>query len=195
MENFISRFPSLNTSSSLILSGLSTSDKSLRDRLREELRGILEAFDAILVEECGPDHKRITILSDNPQTSRLPSPSPSNASSATLIMGEKDDGITCDFCAADIFQGFFECRSCVEGAPGRENLRGDSCDICPGCYIEGRTCRCGSMDPVQCRPFEDLLRDRRRAVEAYYWPGQRSEDQKRNAEKSVPNWLSPYLSC
>src|SRR5271154_1765601 len=37
--------------------------------------------------------------------------------------------------------------------------------LCPSCYIDGRTCRCGSMIPVQCRRFDDLISDRERVAQ------------------------------
>ncbi|KAF9227649.1 hypothetical protein BS17DRAFT_774094 [Gyrodon lividus] len=80
----------------------------------------------------------------------------------------KDD-LHCDFCGADVFQSFFECDSCTP-MPSSEASGilavGDGLVLCPLCYVEGRTCRCGETQPVQCRPFSDLLETRDRAVRA-----------------------------
>ncbi|KAH8827066.1 hypothetical protein DL96DRAFT_1498557 [Flagelloscypha sp. PMI_526] len=45
--------------------------------------------------------------------------------------------LSCDFCSADIFNAFFECRSCRHG--------NNSIVICPGCYSEGN---CLSLPPL-----------------------------------------------
>ncbi|KAF8136605.1 hypothetical protein EV363DRAFT_1158357 [Boletus edulis] len=80
------------------------------------------------------------------------------------------DNLHCDFCGADIFQSFFECDSCLpassSGASAGVLPLGDGLVLCPLCYVEGRTCQCGIMQPVQCRPFSDLLGTRDRAVRA-----------------------------
>jgi hypothetical protein len=78
------------------------------------------------------------------------------------------DNITCDFCAADIFQSFFECMSCASQSPTvHEEMKiGDGIVVCPLCYIEGRSCKCGTMKPTQCRPFDDLLTTRDDALHA-----------------------------
>jgi hypothetical protein len=43
---------------------------------------------------------------------------------------------------------------------------GDGIVVCPLCYVEGRGCNCGTMNPTQCRPFGDLLRTRDEALHA-----------------------------
>lgn len=70
----------------------------------------------------------------------------------------------CDFCGADIFQSFFECRACA-GLTGQSTQPGDGTLICPACYVEGRSCECDSMEPVQCRPLDVLIAARNRATE------------------------------
>jgi hypothetical protein len=85
---------------------------------------------------------------------------------------DKGDCITCDFCSSDVFQSFFECRNCGSHhgspthGPQSEVGLGDGLIICPSCYVEGRSCKCEVMTPVQCRPFDVLLRLRRRAMTA-----------------------------
>jgi len=43
---------------------------------------------------------------------------------------------------------------------------GDGIAICPLCYIEGRSCKCRTMQPSQCRRFDDLLKTRDEALHA-----------------------------
>jgi hypothetical protein len=80
------------------------------------------------------------------------------------------DNLHCDFCGADIFQSFFECDSCLPASSSGVSAGilpvGDGLVLCPLCYVEGRTCQCGKMQPVQCRPFSDLLGIRDQAVRA-----------------------------
>ena len=80
------------------------------------------------------------------------------------------DNLHCDFCGADIFQSFFECDSCLPASCSRGSAEilpfGDGLVLCPLCYVEGRICRCGEMQPVQCRPFSNLVKIRDRAVRA-----------------------------
>lgn len=67
----------------------------------------------------------------------------------------------CDFCGADIFSRCFECRICVDVELSPASVhRGDGFILCNGCYIDGRTCKCGSMDPLERLPMNNLLRDR-----------------------------------
>lgn len=70
---------------------------------------------------------------------------------------EEDICIDCDFCGCDIFQSFFECGPSSDG-----------CVICPGCYVEGRNCKCKNarMHPMQCRDFQQLVDVRTNAVNA-----------------------------
>ncbi|KAF5315534.1 hypothetical protein D9611_004889 [Ephemerocybe angulata] len=62
-------------------------------------------------------------------------------------------GIYCDFCGSDIFQSFLECNKCFLPDSGGHGTY----TICPRCYIEGRTCNCGSMDSKQVQTFHKLL--------------------------------------
>ncbi|KAI0374859.1 hypothetical protein BV20DRAFT_397091 [Pilatotrama ljubarskyi] len=74
--------------------------------------------------------------------------------------------LACDFCGADIFQSFFECKQCRTPEPGVMPQVGDGLLLCAACYVEGRICECEEMEPVQCRPFEVLLSDRNLAAKA-----------------------------
>jgi len=68
-------------------------------------------------------------------------------------------GHTCDFCGADIFLSSFQCDSCSP-----KDGTGESICLCPTCVVEGRTCKCGSMEPAQSGSFRDLLRIRNIAM-------------------------------
>jgi hypothetical protein len=131
-------------------------DRTHTTRLAEDLYHLLRLFDHIMEEEYCEDHKDMQHL---------------HSSSSDSSSTGKCDRVTCDFCGTDIFQSFFECRDCGNAFPGSDHTPsspgaglGDGLVICPSCYVEGRSCRCGSMEPVQFRPFEDLLSVRRRAV-------------------------------
>ncbi|KAF9053810.1 hypothetical protein BDZ89DRAFT_295071 [Hymenopellis radicata] len=90
---------------------------------------------------------------------------PVHFTSLTLLRAPVSD-LTCDFCGADIFQSFFECRGCIVPVSGTSEESGDGLTLCPACYIDGRQCLCPVMRPMQIRDFEGLLHDRRRALEA-----------------------------
>ena len=78
---------------------------------------------------------------------------------------DDDEHVECDFCGADIFQSFFECKDCIPGTRIPENSSPEGgLVLCPSCFVEGRTCRCNVMKPMQYRPFEELLRGRNEAV-------------------------------
>jgi hypothetical protein len=123
-----------------------------RKRSLLSLQLLLGAYDDILSDEAynTKDADKTPIVLHTPAQ-------PSSTSEDT------DDRITCDFCSADIFQSFLECRVCVK-KPG-EVTPGYGCVVCPRCYVDGRTCRCGTMNPAQCRPFDDLLKVRDEAIE------------------------------
>ncbi|KAF8623479.1 hypothetical protein AX15_006263 [Amanita polypyramis BW_CC] len=129
--------------------GAGNSTVAKRKRLLNGLRQLLEVFeDVLLNEKCYPGiAEKISLIANLPGK---PSPS-SNAADDT-----GGDRITCDFCEADIFQSFFECRQCVENP--EQVTPGYGCTICPRCYTDGRSCQCGSMNPMRCRPFDDLLK-------------------------------------
>ena len=68
-------------------------------------------------------------------------------------------GHMCDFCGADIFLSSFQCESCSPTSGS-----GEPTCLCPTCVVEGRTCKCGSMKPVQSGSFRELLRVRNTAM-------------------------------
>ncbi|KAJ6623520.1 hypothetical protein B0H10DRAFT_2331770 [Mycena sp. CBHHK59/15] len=117
----------------------------------ETLLHVLKLFDCVLIEEYSQDPKQLLKLL------------PRLDKSSTINPGddENERGLTCDFCGSDVFQSFFECRSCVDG--GKAEL-GHGFVTCPGCYVEGRSCRCEVMEPMQCHSFDQLLQLRQRAT-------------------------------
>ncbi|KAJ6496998.1 hypothetical protein C8R47DRAFT_972763 [Mycena vitilis] len=122
----------------------STSEKDTRTPVDNLLRAVL-LFDSILIEEYSPN-------ADNMRH---------------LASGDTDEveQVACDFCGGDVFLSFFECRSCVDGSKRADP--GAGFIVCPGCYVEGRTCHCEVMVPMQCRLLKKLFQDRARAVELF----------------------------
>jgi hypothetical protein len=108
------------------------------EELIKELSETLSLYDTIISDEYSPLPSRIDLTAH--------------------------ERTTCDFCGADVFQSFFECRKCTAGQSGLSDH--GSYVVCAGCYVEGRSCKCLIMEPMQCRPFDDLLSVRRRTVEA-----------------------------
>lgn len=106
--------------------------------LAVELEELLKIYDVILAEE---------------------KPGLGLKSSQQLDTTFNDDNrIVCDFCECDIFQSFFECGTCTGGSSS-------SLIVCPGCYSEGRSCRCQTMEPMQCRTFQTLIDARNGAAD------------------------------
>ena len=104
------------------------------ENLVSNIRELLVIFDRILAEEESDTHP-------------------------FLDQANITDHIICDICGADIFQGFFECRRCVEV----DSVEGGY-TVCPGCYAEGRSCKHQIMQPMQRRPFKSLLNTRKEAI-------------------------------
>ncbi|KAF5373885.1 hypothetical protein D9758_000647 [Tetrapyrgos nigripes] len=114
-------------------------DLDKRAPLVERLSFACQVFDDVLLQEYDPGHATMHFVSKR-----------------------HDDvcDLSCDFCGADIFQSYFGCLDCVPAEAWE-----DGCVICPGCYIEGRSCRCGKMEPVQFRDFSALKKVRISAQE------------------------------
>lgn len=110
--------------------------RSVEDQLIGKLSETLSLYDAIISDEYSP------------------------LSSGTDVTAQ--ERTTCDFCGADVFQSFFECRKCTTSQSGSSDH--GSYVVCAGCYVEGRSCKCLIMEPMQCRPFDDLLSVRRQTV-------------------------------
>ena len=109
-----------------------------QEYLVSNIQELLGVFDRILAEEESDTHSNDPSLDEVKIT----------------------EHITCDICGADIFQGFFECRTCVEVDSAEGGYA-----VCPGCYAEGRSCKHQIMQPMQCRPFESLLNTRIEAIQ------------------------------
>lgn len=147
--------------------------------LANRIQTLLKLFDEVLREEYSSRHSSLEhIFTDNSSSGWSLTSSPSRSSRIRIAPPSSHDSkdqdqdqriscnMACDFCGADIFQSFFECRKCravEQERPKAEILPGDGLLVCPGCYIEGRSCVCEIMEPMQCRPFEVLLQDRNRA--------------------------------
>jgi len=107
--------------------------------LCKEVARLIDLLDDVLEQEYSTQHRRLRKVTN----SFVPD----------------GHGHVCDFCGADIFLSFFQCDSC--------SPRGDSGDpicFCPTCVVEGRTCKCRSMEPVQSGNFRDLLGSRNNAM-------------------------------
>ncbi|KAJ3725819.1 hypothetical protein C8R42DRAFT_575604 [Lentinula raphanica] len=121
-------------------------DTSIRSMTLESqarrLTQALRIFDDVLQNECVDNHESLPCYSSSESFESYPS---------------------CDFCGADIFQSFLECEHC--------HSDGDPCTICPGCYAEGRSCRCRLMQPKQYQPLKNILQEREKAIEGLqqYW--------------------------
>ena len=98
------------------------------------------------------------ILAEEFETHREEMPRRSAQNEANSI---DDEHITCDFCGSDIFQSFLECQTCeADSAEG-------GYVVCPGCYAEGRSCKCKCqiMQRMQRRQFKLLLDTRAEAIQ------------------------------
>ena len=109
-----------------------------QEYLVSNIRELLVVFDRILADEESDTHSNDS--------------SPDEANST--------ENIVCDICGSDVFQGFFECRTCIEV----DSAEGGYV-VCPGCYVEGRSCEHRIMQPMQCRPFKSLLNMRIEAIQ------------------------------
>src|ERR1700761_2133004 len=67
------------------------------------------------------------------------------------------DGEFCDFCGACLWFCAMRCTSCInlsdEGTAGTHQ----AFLLCPACYVDGRSCFCKVMEPVQTGYFHELL--------------------------------------
>lgn len=69
----------------------------------------------------------------------------------------QERSLRCSFCGSCLFLSGFFCRGCSQE-------RSTPVLLCPGCYIEGRSCRCNTLSPVRLGGFPDALQDRNNAV-------------------------------
>ncbi|KAI0637005.1 hypothetical protein C8Q77DRAFT_1051081 [Trametes polyzona] len=169
------------------LSAMRTSAEDSPTRA-QKLKRIVQLFDEVLREEFAACHRKLAHVFQSGTSAgwrmtrkvanETDPNSPSSGASFTIqppavFQEQRDDNkakrhaqscnFACDFCGADIFQSFFECERCVAPHSDYEKT-GDGLHICPGCYVEGRICECEKMQPIQCRPFADLVSDRNDAA-------------------------------
>jgi len=122
-----------------------TSHRSPRQReqvaLAKTLQDLLLLYQDVIIEEQCPGKSDLPCVTEGTSPYRY--------------------DILCDYCGGDIFQSFFECFACVDmlSTSSATSEQGSGICICPSCYAEGRTCFCGEMSPVQCRPFDELLQN------------------------------------
>ena len=123
-----------------------------REQLANDVRTLLKLFQEIIQDEYHPDAEILYhIVRDF---------------NHKVYETEGYPAFSCDFCGSDIFVSFFCCKDCTLSDENSSNIS-DGLHICPGCYAEGRSCRCGAlMEPVQCWPLQILYTDYNRAVRA-----------------------------
>jgi hypothetical protein len=129
-----------------------------------DLKTLLDLYERILVEEYSPEHAKMKTPSDllgGFAETQWQAPEAETQDGDRELRGE--DAPVCDFCGCDIFQSYFVCRRESCGSPQFYNGK---VDVCVGCYVEGRSCNCKVMEPIQQRNFEKLLDIRDKAVEA-----------------------------
>ena len=68
--------------------------------------------------------------------------------------------LACASCGGEIFRMAFDCKStCLrDGRTGTSN--GNKVIICPLCFVDGRTCSCGEMQPLRVREIGPLIETR-----------------------------------
>lgn len=107
--------------------------------LCKEVARLIALLDDILEQDYSTQHRRLRKITN----SFAPG-------------GHRD---VCDFCGADIFLSSFQCNSCSP-----RDGTGDPLCLCPTCVVEGRTCRCRNLEPVQSGSFRDILGNRNNAM-------------------------------
>ena len=141
----------------------------------DALRSLVALFDEVLLEEyaachdslpcvLGSDKSGWSLTTETSMRRKLILVPPSDVRDRPERQPAGACNFACDFCGADIFQSFFECRACA-GLSEPSTQPGDGLLICPACYVEGRSCECDNMEPAQCRPLNVLLGDRNRAAD------------------------------
>ena len=63
----------------------------------------------------------------------------------------------CSFCGGELFRAIFRCvNSCVcdDATAGPQDSKILICDLC---FIDGRACRCKSMEPCRLQPLDELI--------------------------------------
>ena len=153
------------------------SPRPTNEELTKSLRNLVKLFDEVLMEEYAPCHNELqrviksndssgwSVATEASTSRKLVLIPPNNSRERTEKLRVSACNFACDFCGADIFQSFFECRTC-SGSPTEWTQPGDGFLICSACYVEGRSCACDEMEPMQCRPLQVLIDDRNRAASA-----------------------------
>lgn len=145
--------------------GTAESLAATTSELADSLQRIIQLFDNILLEDYVDEHEKLPhVLNRMSKTSHSTSSSAQGEDSTSEVDLRASSNLACDFCGADIFQSFFECHHCGQ-LDGSHTSPGDGLMLCPGCYVEGRTCACQGAAPALFRPFDVLLQDRKQAAE------------------------------
>lgn len=119
---------------------------------------LCKLYGEILIEEAPP----LGELADSRRKLRRHSSRSFDISQTTISDDFTfENSAHCDFCGADIFTSCWECATCSTTGPN-ECIR-----ICPHCYIEGRSCRCGAMTPKQFYDFKHLMAIMERAINVF----------------------------
>ncbi|KAF9454665.1 hypothetical protein P691DRAFT_656001 [Macrolepiota fuliginosa MF-IS2] len=128
--------------------------------LTNTLGTILRLYDHILIEEYSPYGESLISNTDSGRRGSSSRTRDITPSSDTESIQLAEDFHACDFCGADIFQSYFQC---IGKASSRDGVEGYI--VCPGCYVEGRTCACQEMAQMQRQSFDVLLAARWEALE------------------------------
>lgn len=61
----------------------------------------------------------------------------------------------CAFCGGELFRSVF---SCTGGCERDQDQPGNKITLCGSCYVDGRTCECGIMEPRRLQPLAEFLK-------------------------------------
>lgn len=62
----------------------------------------------------------------------------------------------CSFCGGELFRSVFRCTASCFRDDATDESSGSKILICNLCFVDGRTCRCGSMEPCRLQPLAEL---------------------------------------
>lgn len=105
------------------------------------LQTLLQLFDEVLLEGYCKDHGSLD------------------------LMDHASNEQVCHFCGSCLFLSCFHCVGSCTTSEGDSLPENSPICICPTCYVEGRTCGCGNMDPGRLSSFSDMLQDRNHAAD------------------------------
>ena len=79
----------------------------------------------------------------------------------TLPMIELTPTPPCSFCGGELFRTVFCCTASCAPGTATDGSVNSKILLCNLCFVDGRTCRCGSMEPCRLQPLAELfeLRD------------------------------------